>query len=167
MTIEINKESGEFEPRRENHSSETPPTVSKNYANISNIQSAMKKEDFMAHFNEILNKSPKELLSSLYCQVPDKMIADMTPDEKLEFIHFLDTAQKIQKVYCMSVKVQLDEEIESSDIETKKRIRAADEKYIVKPIEEVKKKTDQEKAIALLKKAGLSDDTIANMLKGK
>lgn len=164
MIIE-NKENGELEIKTEGSIENAPPV-------LSGPNQSMTKDFYVMKFAEFINsENPRELLSTLFCDIPDKLFLDLTAYEQLDFIHKLDTCVKIIKVYQQSAEFNHRNKVEALDLNDQVEIRKKDREYRVKPSDEDRAKRDKDtklqKLVKTLRESGFSEEKILEMIHGK
>jgi hypothetical protein len=121
-------------------------------------------ESYLKSFSEFINsENPKELLRTLFCDVPEKMFLELTPDEQLDFVHKLDQCVKVIKIYSQSAEVNRRNKVETLELEEQVRINKKDKAYKVRPIEKNLERTNtetkQEKFVNMLRSMKNPDGT--------
>ena len=138
---------------------------------LSGKSQAMETEVYLKNFSEFINSdNPGLLMRNLFCDYPEKLFLDLTPDEQLEFIHKLDSCVKMLKVYQQSAEVNHRNKVESLELEEQVKLKKKDASYKAKPaLADMAKRetqTKQEKFVKMLRDTGMSEEKILEIVHG-
>lgn len=129
---------------------------------LSGTNQSIETAVYLKSFADFINSdNPKELLRTLFCDIPEKMFLDLTPDEQLDFVHKLDLCVKTIKIYSQSAEVNRRNKAETLELEEQVRLKKKDASYKVRPQENdkvrVNSETKQEKFVNMLRSMKGSD----------
>lgn len=137
---------------------------------LSGPEQNIKVQEYLTRFSEFVNTNDtKNLLQSLFCDIPEGFFLDFPPEDQLDYIHKLDDCVKVIKIYAQTAEKNHRDKVENLDLEERVRLKKKDAQYKAKPREEDSIKRDKEtkqmKLVKTLREAGFSEEDILRMTK--
>jgi hypothetical protein len=139
--------------------------------NLSGNNQRIPTEVYIKTFSEFINSENVALLArSLFCDYPDKGYLELTPDERVEFIHKLGYCADVLRVYQQSAAKHHEDTLNSLELDERIRLKKKDQAYQSKPalIDSARRETQtkQEKFVKMLRDTGMSEEKILEIVHG-